>query len=279
MKAEPFLGELFSMQGRVAVITGATGALGGAIARGLGAAGAAVGLLARRAEVLEDRALALRGEGTDALALPADVLAADQLTRARERVLQRWGRLDVLINAAGGNIAAATLDPDREIAQLPRQAFADVVDLNLMGTWLSCQAFAPALAAGGAADGVIVNVSSMAAGRALTGVGGYGAAKAAVEALTRWLAVELAHRHDSAVRVNAIAPGFFIGEQNRALLLDEHDRPTDRGQRVLAHTPMQRFGEPGDLTGTVIWLCSPAARFVTGIVVPIDGGFSAYSGV
>ena len=273
------LHERFTLQGRVAVVTGASGALGSALAHALGTAGAAVALVARRADRLERHAGSLRADGIDAVALPADVLAAEQLRAVRDRAVARWGRVDVLVNAAGGNVAAATLDSDRDVADLPEDAFRQVVDLNLLGTWLPCQAFAGALAAGEPAGGAILNISSMAADRALTRVGGYAAAKAGVESLTRWLAVELARRHGSGLRVNALAPGFFLGDQNRDLLLDADGAPTERGRAILAHTPAGRLGEPADLAGPAIWLCSPAARFVTGAIIPVDGGFSAFGGI
>jgi len=243
-----------------------------------------VALLARRAEPLEQQVAALRAEGIDVHAVPADVLVRADLEAARERVLERFDRVDILVNAAGGNVADATLEDTADLPALPERAFRQVVELNLLGTWLPCQAFMPALTAPrspdrGRVEGVILNVSSMAGQRPLTRVGGYGAAKAAVENLTRRLAVELARRHGEGVRVNAIAPGFFLGEQNRALLLDDHGTPTSRGQAILAHTPAARFGAPEDVAGTTIWLCSPASRFVTGIVVPVDGGFSASSGI
>jgi NAD(P)-dependent dehydrogenase (short-subunit alcohol dehydrogenase family) len=259
--------ELFSLQDRVAVVTGASGVLGGAIARGLAAAGARVGLLARRREPLEELARTL---GESAAVLEADVLDADTLERARATVLDRWDRIDILVNAAGGNVPAATVG-ERSFFELPADALDEVVRLNFHGTVLPCQVFGSAIAGGS-----IVNVSSLAAHRALTRVVGYGAAKAAVENLTRWLAVELAPQ---GVRVNAVAPGFFVGEQNRALLLDESGALTARGELIIAATPAGRFGEPHELAGTVIWLCSAAASFVTGIVVPVDGGFGAFGGV
>src|SRR5207253_389808 len=231
---------------------------GGAIARGLAEAGAQVGLLARRREKLET----LAAELPDAFVLEADVLDRAALERVRP------GRIDVLVNAAGGNIAAAT----GSFFELPSEAIDEVLRLNFLGTLLPCQVFGQVMGE----DGAIVNVSSMAAQRALTRVVGYGAAKAAVENLTRWLAVELAPQ---GVRVNAIAPGFFVGEQNRALLLDESGALTARGERIIAATPAGRFGEPHELAGTVIWLCSAASSFVTGAVVPVDGGFDAFGGV
>ena len=269
--------KLFGLEDHVAVVTGASGVLGGEIARGLAAAGARVGLLARRREPLEELAQSL---GDSAVVLEADVLDAAQLERARATVLDRWGRIDVLVNAAGGNVPAATVG-ERSFFELPATALDEVVRLNFHGTLLPSQVFGAAMTVGAdeptrTRTRSIVNVSSLAAHRALTRVVGYGAAKAAVENLTRWLAVELAPR---GVRVNAVAPGFFVGEQNRALLLDESGALTARGERIIAATPAGRFGEPHELAGTVVWLCSAAASFVTGVVIPVDGGFDAFGGV
>jgi NAD(P)-dependent dehydrogenase (short-subunit alcohol dehydrogenase family) len=275
------LQDWFGLHGQVAIVTGATGVLGGAMAHGLAQAGARVGVLGRRTERAEALAAAIRDAGGDALALPADVLDTAQLERARAAALERWGRVDILVNAAGGNVPAATLAPGKSFFELPADAFEQVFQLNLHGTLLPSQVFGAAMVerGDGAARGVIINISSMAADRAMTRVIGYAAAKAAVENFTRWIAVELARSYGAGLRVNAIAPGFFVGDQNRALLLNEDGSLTPRGQTIINHTPAGRFGDPDDLISTLIWLCSPGARFVNGVVVPVDGGFSAFSGV
>lgn len=284
MTAE-YLTSLFDLEGQVAVVTGGTGVLGGAMARGLARAGANVALIGRRRERAEAGAAEILAAGGKALALPADVLQRDQLEAARETLLRRWGRVDILVNAAGGNVPAATVSGETTIFNLPEGAFRQVFDLNLLGTLLPSQVFGEAMA-GRLADhpvatphGCIINVSSMAAQRAMTRVAGYAAAKAAVDNFTRWLAVELARTYGVQLRVNAIAPGFFIGEQNRRLLTNVDDTLTPRGQTVIDHTPAGRFGDPDDLVSTLVWLCGPGAQFVTGVVVPVDGGFSAFSGV
>ncbi len=269
--------DLFSLEGKVAVVTGATGVLGGEMARGLARAGASVAVMGRRRGRAEEVAGRISEAGGRAMAVTADVLERDDLEAARGALLDRWGRVDVLVNAAGGNVPAATLGEGRDFFDLPESAFREVFDLNLLGTLIPSQVFGEAMA--GAGEGSIVNVSSMAAGRPLTNVVGYSAAKAGVENLTRWLAVELSRRYGAGLRVNAIAPGFFLGEQNRALLVREDGTPTERGRRIMDHTPAGRFGEPDELVGTVVWLCGPGARFVNGVVVPVDGGFGAYAGV
>jgi len=272
--------DLFSLQGKVAVVTGATGVLGGEMARALARSGARVAVLGRRGEKARRVAGEIEVAGGESLALFADVLDRDQLEDARDTLLERWDRVDILVNAAGGNVPEATLADDVGIFELSEQAMRQVIDLNFLGTLLPCQVFGAVMVEGGEEpEGSIVNISSMTASRPLTNVVGYSAAKAAVENFTRWLAVELARSHGPHLRVNAIAPGFFIGEQNRDLLLNEGGSLTHRGQTIIEHTPAGRFGEPEELTGTLIWLCSPAAAFVNGVVVPVDGGFSAFSGV
>jgi NAD(P)-dependent dehydrogenase (short-subunit alcohol dehydrogenase family) len=269
--------ELFSFEGQVAIVTGGTGVLGGAMARGLGRAGAKVGVLGRRPEKAQATVQTIEAEGGTALALPADVLDREQLEAARKAVEQQWGRIDVLVNAAGGNMSSATLEPGQSFFDLPVEGMDPVVALNLKGTLLPSQVFGETMARAG--RGCIVNVSSMAAAQAMTRVVGYGVAKAGVENATRWLAAELARSFGEGMRVNAIAPGFFVGEQNRALLLNEDGSLTARGRTIIDHTPAGRFGEPEDLVGALIWLCSPGAGYVNGVVVPVDGGFGAFSGV
>jgi NAD(P)-dependent dehydrogenase (short-subunit alcohol dehydrogenase family) len=282
----PFLSRLFDLSGRVAVVTGGTGVLGGEMARGLALAGARVAVLGRRRALAEEVAAGIAAAGGEALAVPADVTDSAQLEDARGRVLDRWGRLDILLNAAGGNMPDATVGDAASVFELGVDAFRDVLDLNLLGTVRASlvfgQAMVPAVPAATTAPvggACIVNVSSMTAQRAVTRVAGYSAAKAAVDNFTRWLAVELGRRYGAGLRVNAIAPGFFVSEQNRALLLEADGGLTERGRKIVDHTPAARFGEPHELLSTLIWLCGPGAAFVNGIVVPIDGGFSAYSGV
>lgn len=269
--------ELFSLSGRTALVTGATGVLGGAMARGLAQRGAKVAVLGRNAERAEQLADELRAEGHDAMAAPGDVLDRAALEAVREGVLERFGRLDILVNAAGGNMPGATLQPGDSFLDLGEGPLREVMDLNFMGTVLPVQVFGAALSEGG--HGSIINVSSMAAMRAITRVVGYSAAKAAIDNLTRWLAVEFGRQYGGALRVNALAPGFFIGNQNRRLLLEEDGSLTPRGRTIIDHTPLGRFGEAEELVGTLVWLASDASRFVTGVVVPVDGGFAVTSGV
>jgi NAD(P)-dependent dehydrogenase (short-subunit alcohol dehydrogenase family) len=272
-----WLREQFSLEGTVAIVTGGGGALGGAMARGLAQSGARLVLVGRRQSLLDTAAAAINACGAEAIALAADVHDRAQLDAVRDATLARWGRIDILVNAAGGVVPGATLAPGSAIFDLPIEAFREVIDLNLLGTILPSQVFGAVMAAAG--RGSIVNISSMTATRAISRVVGYSAAKAAIDNFTRWLAVELARSYGEGLRVNAIAPGFFIGEQNRALLIDDSGAPTERGAQIIAHTPAGRFGEADELAGTVVWLCSHAARFVNGVVVPVDGGFSIFGGV
>jgi NAD(P)-dependent dehydrogenase (short-subunit alcohol dehydrogenase family) len=268
---------LFDLRSQVAVITGGTGVLGGAMAAGLCRAGMRVALIGRRESVCVTAADALNKSGGEAIGVACDVLDRDQLEQAKNQIERELGPVDVLVNAAGGNRPEATTSAERSFFDLD-DAVADVVNLNLLGTIQSCQIFGRGMAERG--EGCIVNIASMTAYRPLTKVPAYGAAKAAVANFTQWLAVHMATEYSPRIRVNAIAPGFFLTEQNRFLLIDQQKgEMTPRGRAILDHTPAGRLGDPDDLVGTLIWLASPAASFVTGIVVPVDGGFSAFGGL
>jgi NAD(P)-dependent dehydrogenase (short-subunit alcohol dehydrogenase family) len=267
----------FDLRGRVAVITGGTGVLGSALAAGLCRAGVQVAVIGRNEDRCTANAVALRDSGGRAIGVSCDVLDRDQLASASDRVERELGPIDLLVNAAGGNRPQATTSPERSFFDLD-DAFAEVIDLNLMGTVRSCQVFGRAMAE--RSGGCIVNIASMTAYRPLTKVPAYGAAKAAVTNFTQWLAVHMATEYSPKIRVNALAPGFFLTEQNRFLLIDEQTGTmTARGRAILDHTPAGRLGDPADLIGALIWLASPASAFVTGIVVPVDGGFSAFGGL
>ncbi|MGY4707410.1 SDR family oxidoreductase [Candidatus Bipolaricaulota sp. J31] len=265
------------LSGKVAVITGGGGVLCSAIAEGLAKEGVRCVLLdiaeGRAREALER----VKGAGADGLALKASVLDRKDLERAAEETLKAFGRVDFLINGAGGNHPRATTSEELPFFDLPEDAVRFVFDLNFMGTFLASQVFGRIMAE--RKEGVILNIASMNAIRPLTRIPAYSAAKAAVANFTQWLAVHMAQEYSPEIRVVSIAPGFFLTEQNRFLLMDAKGELTERGKQIIAHTPMGRFGNPEDLIGAVVWLLSPAASFVTGVVIPVDGGFSAYSGV
>jgi NAD(P)-dependent dehydrogenase (short-subunit alcohol dehydrogenase family) len=302
MASSPAVSALFDLSGRAAVVTGGSGVLGRAIVRGLRRAGANVAVLARHPEAVDEVVTAsapdprvagdIRDEGDicgeaaiargtdiagEIIPLVADVLDVESLEDARGAVIERWGRLDVLVNAAGGNQPEATVPVGGSFFDLDAEGFRSVLELNLMGTFLATQVFAKTMA--GTGSGSVVNISSMAASRPLSRVVGYGAAKAGVENLTRWLADHIARQVSPGIRVNAVAPGFFLGDQNRALLTEADGSLTERGRTIVSRTPMGRLGSPEDLVGTVLWLASDASAFVTGTVVPVDGGFSAAAGI
>jgi NAD(P)-dependent dehydrogenase (short-subunit alcohol dehydrogenase family) len=268
----------FDLTGKIAVVTGGTGTLGSVMCQELADAGATVCVMSQTELDTAEMADRINAAGGDAVALPADVLVKDSLQQAADRVHDLYGRVDILINGAGGNRSEATAVPgERTFFDLPEEALQWVFNLNLTGTVLASQVFGQMMTA--QQQGVILNISSMASIQPLTRVVAYSAAKAAVNNFTQWLAVYMATEHHPQIRVNALAPGFFLAEQNRYLLLNDDDTLTERGQQIIDHTPMQRFGDPDDLIGTMLWLCSDASRFVTGTVIPVDGGFSAYSGV
>jgi len=266
------------MKNKVVVITGGGGALGGSIAQGFAAQGAKLVLLGRKLESLEiQKEEILKNYNTEISCCSCDVLDKEELESAKKHILDRFQTIDILINAAGGNRKGATIDPNETFFDLNLDDFQKVTDLNLLGTVLPSYIFGKVMAT--RKKGVILNISSMAADRVITRVMGYSASKAAAENFTKSLAVEMALKYGEGIRVNAIAPGFFIGEQNRELLTNPDGSFTDRGKTIIANTPMKRFGEKEEIQGACLFLCSDSAKFITGIVLPIDGGFSAFSGV
>lgn len=270
---------LFDLTNRVIIVTGATGALAGSAADYLVSQNARVVYLGRTQEKI-DAALARCRAHTPAaqcLGLIADVLDRPALERARETVLEKWGRIDGLLNGAGGNMPGATIPPEKNFTDLDFESFQQVVDLNLHGTVLPSLVFTPAMVQGG--RGAIINFSSASAPQAVSRVVGYSAAKAAVENFTRWLAVDMARRTGGKVRVNAVLPGFFLGEQNRRLLTNPDGTYTERGRLVVGKTPFGRFGQAAELHGAIHFLLADAAQFVTGTILPVDGGFGAFTGV
>ena len=274
------------LSGKTAVVTGGGGVLGGEMAKALAGAGASLAILNRRLEKSESMAAAIRDAGGSALGLSCDVLDVSNLESALTTIEAEFGPIDVLVNAAGGNHPKGTAsleqyDPKADVPEgatnfydLDKEAVGSVFDLNFFGTFTACQVLTRSMVERG--EGVVINISSAAAPKPLTKVAGYSAAKAAVENFTRWLATHLA---PSGVRVNAITPGFFLTEQNRTLLTNEDGTPTERGQKIVSNTPMGRLGSPDELNGALLWLVSDDASFVTGAVIDVDGGFSAFSGV
>jgi len=264
-------------EGKVGIITGGAGVLCSAIAEGLARERATVVLLDIDEQRAQETLSRVRTAGSDGLFIKTSVLSRDELSDAAGRTVKEFGKIDFLVNGAGGNHPKATTSPDVPFFDLPEDAVKFTFDLNFMGTFLASQAVAKVMAE--QKSGSIVNIASMNAIRPLTRIPAYSAAKAAVANFTQWLAVHMAQEYSPSIRVNAIAPGFFLTAQNRFLLKDDNDDLTPRGRQIIDHTPAGRFGVPEDLVGTVNWLLSDAAEFVTGIIVPIDGGFSAYSGV
>ncbi|MEA2087337.1 MAG: SDR family oxidoreductase [Candidatus Caldatribacteriota bacterium] len=269
--------EMFSLEGKTAVITGGAGVLGSAIARGLGKAGAKIALC----DIVnaDKAAQELKSEGTEARGYYINVMDIEKVKVCRDEVIRDFGKVDILLNAAGGNMKEATTSEDLKFFDLPLSALEKVVGLNLFGgAVLPSQVFGKDMIKN-QDGGSIINISSMNAFRPLTRIPGYSAAKAAVSNFTQWLAVHFSQEYNKRLRVNAIAPGFFLTSQNRFLLTNEDGSLTPRGETIIAHTPMDKFGDPEDLIGACVWLASDASKFVTGIIVPIDGGFSAFSGV
>ena len=269
--------KLFDLTGKTALITGGTGVLGTAMGKGLADAGANTVILGRRKESGDELVKSIRSQGSRSMFVKADVLNATDLLAAKETVLKEFGTIDILVNAAGGNLPGAVIMPEQNFFDLKMDEFEKVVDLNLTGTVLPSKIFGEEMAK--RKKGVIINIASMASLRPITRVVGYSASKAAVDNFTHWLAIEMAKKFGEGIRVNAIAPGFFITEQNRKLLTNPDGTYTLRGESAIRQTPFARFGLPEELVGTLIWLCSDASKFVTGVTVPVDGGFNAFCGV
>lgn len=265
-----------TLTGKIAVVTGGSGVLGSNVSQGLLEAGATVLIIGAHQEKVDGVVERLSQYG-DISGLVCNVLCNEEIKKARDFVMDKWGRIDILVNAAGGNVPGATIMDDQHVFDMKDEDLRRVIDLNLYGTIYPCLAFGKIMAE--QKSGSIINVSSMAAYDALSRVMGYAIAKEGVNALTKWLAQEMAIKYSEKIRVNAIAPGFFIGEQNRRALLNEDGSLTERSHKVLAKTPMRRFGDISELNGIVRFLCSDEASFVTGTIIPIDGGFSSFSGV
>lgn len=267
----------FSLAGKVIVVTGGTGVLGGAFVEAIAAAGGVVGILGRNEKIANERANAINKKGGQALALIADVTNESQLESACQQMLAAFGKIDGLVNAAGGNMPDAVVQPDQDVFQLNFQALQDVMQLNLMGTVMPTQVFGKAIKKNG--SGSIVNISSVVSQLAITKVLGYSMAKSAIDSYTQWFALELANRFGDAIRMNSIAPGFFLTEQNKTLLTNTDGSLTERGQLVIQNTPFKRFGNPEELVGALIWLLSDASKYVTGSKITVDGGFTVFGGV
>lgn len=267
----------FSLKGKVIVVTGGTGILGNSFINGIVEAGGAVGILGRNAAVAEERAAAINKNGGKAVALVADVMDETQLQAAKAKLLDTFGRLDGLVNGAGGNMPEGVLQNEENIFKMNLAGMRKVMEVNTWGTIIPTQVFGEAIAETG--RGSIVNISSMNSKRAITKVLGYNIGKAAVDCYNQWFAVELANRYGDAIRMNALAPGFFLTEQNRYLLTKPEGGYTPRGELVIRQTPFKRFGHADELIGTLVWLLSDASRFVTGAMICVDGGFSIFGGV
>lgn len=273
-----FANNWLDLSDKVVVVTGGAGILCAHLCRVLAGVGAKVVILDINLRAAVQQVSEIREAGGEATALESDVCNLESLQSAAKQIISLYGRVDILINGAGGNYAQATTSAELAFFDLPVNAIQGVIDLNLVSAIFAAQVFGKFMAE--QKKGVILNISSMNAYRPLTRIPAYSAAKAAVSNFTQWLAVHMAQEYSPEIRVNAIAPGFFLTDQNRYLLTDpETGNLTDRGQKIIDHTPMKRFGSPEDLAGTVLWLLSPASAFVSGIIVPIDGGFSAFSGV
>jgi NAD(P)-dependent dehydrogenase (short-subunit alcohol dehydrogenase family) len=272
------LQKCFNLKGKIAVITGGAGVLCSEMAKAIGECGGKIVILDIYEEAMQKLSKDLNQKGIENITIKTDILDKESLKAAAKETLDKFGKIDILINGVGGNKAEATTGPNRSFFDLPEEAVKFVVNLNFLGTFLTCQVFGKHIADNG--EGIILNISSMNALTPLTKIPAYSAAKAAISNFTQWLAVHMSQNYSDKVRVNAIAPGFFITEQNRYLLMEKDNKTlTERGKTIIDHTPMKKFGDPTDLISTILWLISAGSEFVHGVVIPIDGGFSAFSGV
>lgn len=269
------MNSIFNLEGKIALITGGAGVLGRNFAHVLAKQGVIVGIVSQSIDKANKAVIDIENIGGKAFAIQANVLNKEELEKAKDAIVEKYGRLDILINAAGGNMPGATIQPDQAIYDMKTDDLQKVVDLNIIGTMLPSQVFAELFAK--QKQGIIINISSASAQRPLTRVVGYSASKAAIDNFTQWMSVELASKYGEGIRVNAISPGFFIGEQNRALLLTPEGKLTPRGEKIIEHTPMGRFGTPEDIDGALLFLCSDMSKFVTGTIIKVDGGFAATS--
>ncbi len=269
--------DLFSLHNKVIVVTGGTGILGGSFVNGIADAGGTAVILGRNAAVAQQRADEINARGGKAFAVVADVLEEADLIKARDLILEKFGRIDGLVNGAGGNMPEGVLQPEADVFSMNIDGMKKAMVLNVWGTIIPTQVFGAAMAKNG--SGSIVNISSVSSQQAVTKVLGYSMGKAAVDCYTKWFAVEVANRFGDVIRVNAIMPGFFLTEQNRTLLTKTDGSFTDRGNLVIKNTPFKRFGKPEELVGALIYLLSDASRFVTGMQLGVDGGFTVFSGV
>ena len=269
--------DLFTLKNKVIVVTGATGVLGGSFVEAISKQGATVLLIGQNESVGEERATFIRNQGGEALFLKANVLVEAELEVAKNKAVDTYGTIHGLVNGAGGNLPEGVLSPDQDVFTMNMEGMKKTMELNVWGTLLPVQVFGPAIAKSGV--GSIVNISSVNSKRTVTRGLGYSMGKAAIDLYTKWFAVEMSNRYGDAVRINSIMPGFFLTKQNKNLLTKEDGSLTDRGNLIIKNTPFKRFGSPDELTGALIWLLSDASKFVTGMDIGVDGGFTINSGV
>lgn len=271
------MSDMYSIKGKTAIITGGGGILGGSIAKSFVEAGARVVVLDIRQQNVNDRVAELIELGGEVIGFVSNVLDVEEMKITRDKILKKWGKIDILINAAGGNLPGATLTEEQTFFDMKISDFEKVTQLNMNGTVYPCLVFGEAMANAG--QGSIINISSMSTLSAITRIPGYSVAKSGIDIFTKWMAMEMGTKFGEKVRVNAISPGFFIGDQNRSILINEDGSYTERSKKVIARTTMGRFGDITELNGLVQFLCSDAASFITGTIIPVDGGFSSFSGV